>query len=153
MNGKPKVIDRRVDMNFRTAYGDHEPVRTVVVGKSRTKQSFKAECDINNIMAKYQKSGAVAHVNRHGAEYGYATSLDFAEAMRVVTTGQSMFDDLPSSVRTRFSNDPASFLSFVQDDSNEDEMRELGLLPKEPVEVAPPAPPVAPGEVDLEPPQ
>lgn len=105
-----------------------ERLRTPVVGKSRTKQSFKRECDINVIMASYQKDGAIGHLNRHGADYGFATSLDFSESMRVVVKAQEMFEDLPSSIRTRFGNDPALFLDFVQDDDNHDEMVEMGLV-------------------------
>jgi len=114
-------------------YGTHvlgERFRTGVGGKSMTKQSMTKECDINYIMRKYQKTGAVSHINRHGAEYGFATSLDFAESMRVVTKAQGMFDALPSSIRSRFANDPAAFLEFVQDDSNEEEMIKLGLVEK-----------------------
>ena len=106
-------------------------VQFVPTGKSKTKQSFLAECDINNIMAKYQKTGAIAHANRNAAHYDFATSLDFTEAMRLVVTAQDMFDGLPSSIRTRFANDPAQFLDFVQDADNEKEMRKLGLIPEE----------------------
>ncbi len=116
-----------MSMNSKHVRG--ERLRTPVVGKSKTKQSFKKECDINEILAKYQRTGALSHFNQHSAEYGFATSLDFAESMRVVKTGQEMFDALPSSVRNRFGNDPAAFLEFVQDDEkNHDEMVELGLI-------------------------
>jgi len=99
-------------------------------GKGRTKQSFTKECDINNIMARYQKTGAIAHFNKHAANYSFATSLDFSEAMRLVTTAQDMFNGLPSTIRTRFANDPAQFLEFVQDANNTEEMEKLGLIEK-----------------------
>lgn len=105
-------------------------VQFIPSGKSRTKQSFKDECDINKIMARYQKTGAMAHVNQHGAEYGFASSIDFSEAMRLITTAQDMFDGLPSSIRTRFANDPGQFLDFVQDANNTEEMIKLGLMAK-----------------------
>lgn len=98
--------------------------------KGRTKQSFADECDINQIMAKYQKTGAIAHVNQHGANYGDCTGQDFFESMLLIKTAQDMFDGLPSSIRTRFANDPAQFLDFVQDANNEEEMRKLGLIPE-----------------------
>ena len=34
----------------------------------------------------------------------------------------------PAEVRARFGNDPAAFMSFVEDDANRDEARRLGLL-------------------------
>ncbi len=120
---------------IRRHYQPRERVQLSFPKQGRTKQSFKDECDINNIMAKYQKTGALAHVNKHAAEYGFATSNDFSESMRIVTQAQDMFDGLPSSIRNRFANDPAQFLDFVQDTNNEKEMQELGLLPKVVAEV------------------
>ncbi len=127
-------------MSLNSKYVRGDRLYTAVIGKSRTKQSMAAECDINNIMAKYQKTGAIAHINKHGMEYGFASGLDFAESMRVVKDGQRMFDDLPSLLRRRFKDDPAEFLDFVQNPDNSDEMLKLGLIDK-PVEA-----PVAPVE-------
>ena len=36
---------------------------------SLTKQSFKDECNINNIMSKYMKDGLIGHVNKHQGRY------------------------------------------------------------------------------------
>ncbi len=107
--------------------------------QGRTKQSFKDECDINLIMEKYRKTGAISHVNTYGQSYGFATSIDFTEAMHLITTAQEMFDGLPSAIRTRFENNPSQFLDFVQDANNVDEMKELGLI-------APEVPPETPQE-------
>lgn len=99
-------------------------------GESRTKQSFKMECDINHIMAKYQKTGAITHFTKHSPQYGIATGMQFQDAMNLVCEAQEMFNDLPSSIRSRFGNDPAAFLDFVQDEGNADEMVKLGLAEK-----------------------
>jgi len=112
---------------LRSAYGPKDRVFCEVIGKSLTKQSFAAECNINNIMKKYQKSGAVTHFNRHSPEYGFATGASFTDAMLLVVAAQDMFADLPSSIRTRFGNDPTNFLDFVQNPDNAEEMVELGL--------------------------
>lgn len=106
------------------------------------KQSFKDQCDINKIMAKYQKTGAIDHLNKHGANYGFATAIDFHESMNLVTSAQQMFDDLPSDIRTKFYNSPAQFLDFVQNPENADQLVELGLA------TAAPAAPVGSGERD-----
>jgi len=94
---------------------------------SRTKQSFKRECDINAIMGKYLKSGAVDHLAKHGGMYGFAAALDFHAAMNIVRKAEEMFEDLDSSIRKRFANDPALFLDFVNKPENIDELRKLGL--------------------------
>lgn len=123
-------------MEIRSAYSPRKRFRIEFPGKGRTKQSMRDECDINLIMAKYQKTGAIAHVNSHGAKYDFATSQDFSEAMRTVTVAQDMFDHLPSSIRNRFANDPGQFLDFVQDADNREEAVKLGILRAEEV-VAP----------------
>lgn len=97
------------------------------VGNSRTKQAPKQETDINWIMKKYIKTGLIDHVQRHGAEYGFASSVDFHGAMNIVTKAGQMFDDLPAEIRRRFNGQPAEFLEFVQNPANKVEMIELGL--------------------------
>lgn len=123
--------------------------------KPRTKQSFRDECDINKIMAKFQKTGAISHIRQHGQNYGFASSNDFAKSMRIVIQAKEMFAELPSSIRNRFANQPEHFLQFVQDPANADEMVTMGLMtPKSeapPAEVLPP-PAVAP-KPSAEPPE
>jgi len=114
----------------RSAYGKKISSGIKFTEPSLTKQSFTKECDINNIMRKYQKTGAIDHVNKHEASYGYATSDDFTASMEIVARGKTMFEELPSSIRTKFENDPAKFLDFVQDEENTKEMQELGLAHK-----------------------
>ncbi len=106
--------------------------QTKIVGDSRTKQSFQKECNINNIMAKYQKIHTIEHVNERSGEYGFASGLDLKQAMDKVQQAQTMFDELPSSIRTKFNNQPGEFLDFVQDEDNITEMIELGLAKADP---------------------
>lgn len=96
--------------------------------EGRTKQSHKDECDINQIMSRFQRTGAITHFNQHSAHYEDLTGFDYTEAMQQVAAAQSMFNELPSSLRDRFQHDPANFLDFVQDPANTHEMAELGLL-------------------------
>jgi len=92
-----------------------------------TKQSHKKECDINQIMAKYQRTGVIDHVNKHSENYGFATSEDLHESLNIINTANEMFADLPSKARTKFKNDPGQFLEFVQDPENADQLYDLGL--------------------------
>ena len=108
--------------------------------QGRTKQSFANQCEINNIMARHQRGIANTHINQHQAQYGFATSNDFADSMRIVKTAQDMFNALPSNIRTRCGNDPGNFLEFVQDPENLDEMQKLGLIPDKQGSEDPPEP-------------
>lgn len=110
-------------------------------GPGRTKQAFKAECDINTIMKRYEKTGIVDHVARFGGRYGdYLGAVDYHTAMNEVTKAQEMFLSLPARVRARFGNDPGQFVEFALNPENLDELRELGLAPPREREEAPPAP-------------
>lgn len=104
---------------------------------SRTKQSFKDECDINVIMAQYQQTGVIDFVTKHPPQFIDVTGADFDSAAYTVAAAQSMFNDLPSSIRARFDNNPALFLDFVHDESNRAEAQALGLL--RPQAATPPA--------------
>ena len=117
---------------FVTAYGPKVKVRNPTEGESRTKGSFLEETDINHIMAKYQRTGLVSHLAKHQPRYGEASGMEFRDAMQIVVEAQEMFDDLPSSVRKRFGNDPAVFLDYVSDPDNVKELEKLGLVAGEP---------------------
>ena len=117
-------------------------------GPTRTKQSFKDECDINNIMAKYQRTGLIDAVSRIQPQYGDVVGFDFQFAMDQIVQAQEMFMELPSSWRKRFHNDPREFVEFVGNPENREEAVRLGLIvePEAPEPVSAPSPaPVAPG--------
>lgn len=106
--------------------------------KDFAKQSFKAECDINTIMAKFIQTGVLDFVAKHEGRYGDCTGLDFQVAQQIIADASSMFQDLPAQVRARFENDPAQFLEFMEDPNSREEARELGLLRPEAAEDTPP---------------
>lgn len=102
--------------------------KTYCGGVGRTKQSFKAECDINAIMARYIKTGVIEHTARYAPQYGdFSDVKSYQEALHAVQEADAMFMSLPAQVRAKFDNDAGKFLDFVQDPSNVDEMGKLGL--------------------------
>lgn len=111
---------------------------------SMTKQSFVAECDINNILKQFKTSGMLSHVNAQAAQGRYMdlpTEVDFQESLNTVIQAEDAFASLPSKLRSRFGNDPSEFLAFCTDPANKDEMRTLGLL--NPLSPSPPPEPPA----------
>ncbi len=99
-------------------------------GNGRAKQSFKDECDINNIMARFEKGALLDHVNEFQGQYGDYTNVpsDFHQAMNQVRDAQTMFQTLPAKLRENFHNDPGQFIQFVEN-ADEDALRQAGLLP------------------------
>lgn len=135
-------------MPIRSAFdGDRRPVILKCEGPGRTKQSFRDECDINGIMARFQRTGLIDAVNKIQPQYADVAGFDFQFAMNQIIQAQDMFAELPSGIRKRFQNDPAAFVEFVGDPANEEEARRLGLI-REAVEQPQPAP--APAEKEKE---
>lgn len=108
----------------------------------RTKQSFKAECDIKNIMKRFEKTGMVSHLSKYPGTYADLTGApEYQEALQIVLDAGKAFEALPAKVRQRFRNDPFELLTFLDDPENEAEAREIGLLPEKAAEpVTEPAP-------------
>lgn len=111
---------------------------------SRTQQSFRDECDINNILRKFNVTGQLP-VGSVQPEYGdFSGVTDYQSALNAVMAAQDSFLALPAKVRARFDNDPAFFIEFASDEANKDEMRALGLIREETVQtvVSSPSEPV-----------
>lgn len=96
--------------------------------ESMTEQSHKDECDIHNILRKYEKTGMITHTNQYAGTYGdFTNALDFQEAQNVIAEAASMFETVPSKIREQFDNDPAQFLDFIQNDDNREQIEEMGF--------------------------
>jgi len=110
------------------AYGPRTRVQQTFTGTGRTKQSHKDECDINQIMKRFETTGIITHINQSTPRYGDFPQVDFQDALNIVKDAQARFAELPSTIRDRFSNDPQKLLLFLQNPENRDEARKLGLL-------------------------
>ena len=63
---------------------NHHPIRVItpIGGRSLTKQSFREQCDINAIIARWQDTGMLEHINKENPRYGdFSTSTDFRSAL------------------------------------------------------------------------
>lgn len=99
--------------------------------KSRAHQSFKSECNVNNIMAKYRRTGVMTHLSTKTPQYGDFTNVsDYQSALLAVQDANDSFMLLPAQLRAKFDNDPAAFLAFVEKPENANYLVDLGLSPK-----------------------
>lgn len=125
-----------------TFYRPHARVSFETVGPSMTRQEFKEECDIHNILKQYQRTGVLEHIARIRPSFeDLPSDVDFQAAMNTIIQAENAFEALPSAVRAHFGNDPATFLAAFNDDSQLAFLREHGLV--EAIH-APAATPVAP---------
>jgi len=133
-----------MENKFRTHYGPHKKVQLVCKGPSRTKQSFKEECDINSILKRFEKTGELTHLMKAEPKFGeFADVGTFHQAMGVVALANEQFAALSAHVRKRFNNNPEEFLEFTGNPENAQEMVKLGLATR--TELPPgPTPPGAP---------
>lgn len=97
----------------------------------KTKQSFQEQCDVNSIIAKFQRTKVPEHLNQGQASFGDFSNVDdYHSAMNKVRNAELGFSELPATLRSRFGNDPARLVEFLQDEDNLDEAIKLGLASK-----------------------
>lgn len=121
---------------FRNAYERSSKPGMTFEKPSLTQQHFKDECDINNIIERFTRTGLLPQYPGEDMQYGdYTTSVDYHEAMTIVAQANQQFEALPSSVRDKFDNDPAKMLDFVSKKENIEESVKLGLLNREALEI------------------
>lgn len=96
---------------------------------SLTKQADLASSDVNTIMAQYEKTGMLSHVNQYQGNYiNLGDAKSYHDNMNDVLAAQTAFASLPADIRARFGNDPAAFLDFVSDQKNKPELIKMGLV-------------------------
>lgn len=124
-----------VKPRFQTNYDPQYPVAVGFSEPSRTKQSFKEECDINNVMKKFERTGILPDLIKSNPQYGdFSDPLDFQESSNIVAHANEQFAALSAKIRDRFGNSPQAFLEFATNPENEREMVRLGLATRRPVE-------------------
>ena len=123
---KTPMIYSRYHLPPNPGYKNDEP--------SMTQQQFKDEADINNIMARYQKTGVLVdpltQTTRKPMFDDFSDLGDFRDHQQAVIDAQEMFMELPSQLRARFGNDPAELLQWLSCPENKEEAIELGLFSK-----------------------
>lgn len=87
------------------------PIEEKVYDDGRTKQSFKDSCDVNSIIRRAQRAGALSHLDRFGGQYGDFENFDFFEAQLKIKQAQEIFSALPRELKKEFNNDPSQFFA------------------------------------------
>lgn len=129
----------------------------VPVGDGRTKGSMAAECDVNLIVARYRRSGALEHLARGVPQYADVSEVgDYRTALENARAAEGFFSRLPAKLREAFNNDAAEYLAALQDPAAQEKLEKLAdevypsrRAPRAPVE--PERAPEAPAEPAPEP--
>lgn len=95
--------------------------------KSLAVQSEKEDADINTIVKRFGLTGQLPSNVRVPSFQDFQEPLDFHQAMNLVVEAQEAFMTMPADIRSRFRNDPGTFMDFVLDPANREESEKLGL--------------------------
>lgn len=125
-----KVIDWEAPP--RKQHERHErPQRSANGEVALTKQSERDKCDVNKIMAKWQRTGVLEHLNPRTPLYGdFTNAQDLQTAIDRVRMAEERFLALPAEIRKRVNNNPVEFVEFVTNPENLPELIQLGLFPE-----------------------
>jgi len=106
---------------------------------SKVQQQFKDQVNINNIWARFQKTGLMPQRQRQPMFVDAdINALDLATAEKLVIQAQTSFEALPAKIRRKFLNSPVNLAEFVMDPANAAEAEKLGITnPKPKVEEKP----------------
>lgn len=120
-------------MKFRSHYDLGERLPGIYFDEfTLTQQHFKDEADINNIIAKFNRTGflvdPLTSVTRQPMFGEFDNIPDFRETQNMIAMAKENFMELPSELRKRFHNDAVELLEFLQDENNKDEAIRLGLV-------------------------
>lgn len=97
--------------------------------ESLTQQNFADECDINRIVETFTRTGDLPNKATLPPNFGdFTDARDFHSALNSVLAAQEAFMSLSPEIRTRFGNDPARLISFLEDEFNRPEAVKLGLV-------------------------
>ena len=106
---------------------------------SLTKQSFKDECDVNQVMKRFNKTGVLDHTNPRRPVYADVSNFtDYQTSVGIVLRAHESFENLPAEIRAKFENDPGKLLEFIDDPANAEEAIELGIIPNPEASEPPP---------------
>lgn len=104
---------------------NHEP--------SKTWQAAKDECDVNLIIANYNRTGLLGHLNPRQAMYGdFSQALELREAIDLARAAEADFMALPANIRAMAQNDPVVFLEMLADEGAVAALKAAGLPVQEP---------------------
>lgn len=86
---------------------------------SLTDQQWAEDCDVNNIMAKYQKTGQITHSARTQGVYADVSDIpDLMESKQRIVDAINQFDSLPQEIKQYYHYDPYDFALNYKPDNH-----------------------------------
>lgn len=120
------------------------------------KQSMASECDVNKIVARSYRLGAIPQARTEPPQFVDLAGIpEFHDSITRVTRAKQAFDLLPSQVRKACGNTIEGYVKLVTDPKRREEAESLGLIkakipPSQKAEKKPDTPPKNPDEKKVE---
>lgn len=116
-------------------------------------QEFRDECDINNVVARYLKTGIPPVTREAFARYGDFSQVPDCQEMLVRTAAaREAFASLDARTREAFDNQPEKLIAAINDPKQAQRLVDLGLAsirePEPSKEVLEARSPVTRGDID-----
>lgn len=127
----------------RSKYSPRLRVAVAFNEVGKTDPVFKADCDVNLMLQKYQSTGTLRLNTKTPIYDDFSHVPEYMDAQQILIKANEQFEGLPAKVRKKFDNDPKNFLEFATNPENQEEMISLGLIDAPPP-VPPPVEPVVP---------
>lgn len=115
-----------------------------------TQQHPKDECDINNILRQFNITGQLPNQPLQPRYGDFSGIGDYHSALNQIIATQDEFMALPANIRSRFQNDPAELIEFLENKDNLEEAISLGLVERKEEVVTLPQTVVKPTEKAVE---
>jgi phage internal scaffolding protein len=115
---------------YKTIWDRTRQVTDLAANPSLTKSEYKDQCDINNVVQRALRTGVLPGTNLEPLYADFSEISDYATASIKIAEATQAFEQLPSNIKEQFDNDVNKLLDFVDDPENEEEAKQLGLLPQ-----------------------
>jgi len=107
---------------------DNDP-GTIFTEPTITQQHFKSEVNINNIIAKFNRTGILGDGEKAVPRYADVSLFgDFSQCQARIQEGKNAFQELPLEVRKLAGNDPARLWDVLQNPENREILVNAGVL-------------------------
>lgn len=131
-NNKKIKVYSAFDKPEDTGYDFYDPLSPV-------QQYFKDECDINNIVAYWSRTGDynAFNPNRPSRYVDCSIVQDFESALNTLIKAEDILKTMSPADRLRFQDDPVAFIEHFSDPTNSEELEKI-VNSKEKLETTPP---------------
>jgi len=114
---------------FIVPYASRNRVSTPIVGESLTKQAHRDDCDVNNIVRRWQQTEVDPRDPKRQGQYLDVSSIpDYADSVLRLNAAYDIFGSLDAKTRKSFNNSLGEFINYANDPNNVDSLVKMGVL-------------------------